>query len=77
MPAKELVAIRPIAAVTFISKCWGETLSDHFLTANSGLLRHLKYGDLIIADRGFNELALVGAMLVIPLFTKGKPQLSH
>ena len=77
---KFLVAISPTGAVTFISKCWDGRVSDRFLTANSGLLRHLKHGDLVIADRGFDiadDLALVGATLAIPPFTKGKPQLSQ
>ena len=77
---KFLVAISPTGAVTFISNCWGGRVSDRFLTANSGLLRHLKHGDLIIADRRFDivdDLALVGATLAIPPFTKGKPQLSQ
>lgn len=36
-------------------------------------------GDIVMADRGFNvadELALCGAHLVIPAFTRGKAQLS-
>ena len=55
-------------------------MSDRHLTANSGLLKHLKHGDLILADRGFDiadDLALLGASISIPPFTKGKPQLSQ
>ena len=55
-------------------------MSDRHLTVNSGLIRHLKYGDLVLADRGFDiadDLAMVGASLAIPPFTKGKPQLSQ
>ena len=77
---KFLVAISPTGAVTFISRCWGGRVSDRYLTANSGLLRYLKHGDLVIADRGFDiadDLALVGATLAIPPFTKGKSQLSQ
>ena len=77
---KFLVAISPTGAVTFISRCWGGRVSDRYLTANSGLLRYLKHGDLVIADRGFDiadDLALVGAILAIPPFTKGKSQLSQ
>ena len=36
-------------------------------------------GDCILADRGFNikeELSALGATLKIPIFTKGKKQLS-
>ena len=77
---KFLVAITPTGAVSFISKCWGGHVSDRHLTANSGLLKHLKHGDLILADRGFDiadDLALLGASIAIPPFTKGKPQLSQ
>ena len=63
-----------------MSKCWGGRVSDKHLTVKSGLLQHLIYGDLVLADRGFDisdELALIGASLAIPSFTKGKPQLSQ
>ena len=77
---KFLVAITPTGAISFISQCWGGCVSDRHLTANSGLLKHLKHGDLILADRGFDiadDLALLGASISIPPFTKGKPQLSQ
>ena len=77
---KFLVAISPTGAITFVSKCWGGRVSDKHLTVKSGFLRHLIHGDLVIADRGFDiadELALVGASLAIPPFTKGKSQLSQ
>ena len=77
---KFLVAITPTGAISFISKCWGGRVSDRHLTVNSGLLKHLKHGDLILADRGFDiadDLALLGASIAIPPFTKGKPQLSQ
>ena len=43
-------------------------------------LHHIEPGDLVLADRGFNiaeDLALYGAKLEIPAFTKGKKQLSQ
>ena len=46
----------------------------------TGFLDKLTYGDLVLADRGFDiadDLALVGASLAIPPFTRGKPQLSQ
>jgi len=39
----------------------------------------VEYGDLILADRGFDiseDLGLYGARLEIPAFTRGKKQLS-
>ena len=77
---KFLVTITPTGTVSFISKCWGGRASDRHITVNSGLLKHLKYGDLVLADKGFDisdDLAMVGASLAIPPFTKGKPQLSQ
>jgi len=77
---KFLVSITPTGAASFISKCWGGRVLDHHLTMNSGFLRQLNYGDLVLADRGFNianDLAMVGASLAIPPFTKGKPLLSQ
>lgn len=46
---------------------------------NSGFLQQLDYGDVILADRGFDisdDLALHGVRLEIPSFTRGKKQLS-
>ena len=77
---KFLVAVSPTGAVTFISKCWGGRVSDRHLTVHSGFLDNLKYGDLVLADRGFDisdDLALIGASLSIPPFTRGKAQLSQ
>ena len=40
----------------------------------------MEYGDIILADRGFNtydDLGLYGARLEIPAFTQGKKQLSQ
>ena len=75
---KFLIAISQTGAI--ISKCWGGRVLDKHLTAHSGFIRHLMYGDLVLADRGFDiaeDLSLVGASLAIPPFTKGKKQLSQ
>ena len=77
---KFLVAISPTGAFIFVSKCWGGRVSDKHLTSSCGFLEKLMHGDLVLADRGFdisNELALRGATLAIPPFTKGKSQLSQ
>ena len=77
---KFFIAISPTGAIIFLSKCWGGRISDKSLTKNCGFYHHLLPGDLILADRGFNiseDLALHGASLVIPSFTKGKIQLSQ
>ena len=77
---KFLIAISPTGAIIFVSKCWGGRVSDKHLTANSGFMDHLMYGDLVLADRGFDiadDLSLFGSSLAIPPFTKGKDQLSQ
>ena len=55
-------------------------MSDKVITQECGFLDHIKYGDVVLADRGFNntdELAIRGATLEIPSFTRGKMQLSQ
>ena len=50
------------------------------MTRCSGFLDKVQPGDVILADRGFlieDELAIRGAKLAIPAFTKGKLQLSQ
>ena len=76
---KYLIGIAPHGAVTFISSGWGGRVSDREITVKSGFLNLLEPGDLVSADRGFNisqELAVKGATLKIPSFTKGKSQLA-
>ena len=46
---------------------------------NSDFLPLLEYGDIVLADRGFDiadDIALHGASFIIPAFTSGKKQLS-
>ena len=51
---------------------------DQFITENSNFLKYVQYGDVIMADRGFNiaeTLGTFGAKLEILSFIKGKNQL--
>ena len=76
---KFLIGIAPQGAITFISKGWGGRVSDQHLTEHCGILEHLQPGDQILADRGFNiqdSVRLYCAEVKIPLFTRGKKQLS-
>ena len=75
---KFLMAISPIGAIIFLSKCWGGPVSDKYLTANCGFYNYLITGDLVLADRGFNiaDDLFAWASLALPSFTKGKDQLS-
>jgi hypothetical protein len=75
---KFLIGITPQGVISFISKAWGGRVSDKFLTENSGLLKNLLPGDIVLVDREFDIADTVGfhqAQLNIPAFTKGKSQL--
>ncbi|XP_041366779.1 uncharacterized protein LOC121381519 [Gigantopelta aegis] len=77
---KFLIGITPYGSVSFLSECWGGRVSDKEITEKSGFYNKLEYGDLVLADRGFlteEELAVHGASLAIPPFTRGKKQLSQ
>ena len=76
---KVFIAIAPTSSICFISKGWGGRVSDRVITANCGFLNKLRYGDTVMADRGFyigDELAIQGVKLIIPAYTRGKRQLS-
>ena len=78
--AKFFVAISPTGAIIFISKSWGGHTSDKMIISKRGFLDKISYGDLVLADRGFDiveDLGLRGASLAITAITKGKPQLSQ
>jgi len=78
--AKVLIGIAPTGSITFISQAWGGRVSDKVITQQSGFLKRINPGDVVLADRGFNihdELAIRGAKLEIPAFTRGKQQLSR
>ena len=70
-----LIGICPQGVISFISKAWGSHTSDNYLTDNCHIVNRLLPGDIVLADRGFNiseSVALHGAKLEIPAFTKGK-----
>ena len=74
---KALIAVSPTGSIAYISNAWGGRVSDKVITQECGFLDHIEPGDVILADRGFNisvELAIQGAKLEIPSFTKGKKQ---
>ena len=76
---KVFIGISPTGAITFVSSAWGGRVSDKVITQQSGFLKHIDPGDIILADRGFNvhdDIAIRGGKLEIPAFTKGKKQLS-
>ncbi|KAK0145558.1 hypothetical protein N1851_015512 [Merluccius polli] len=74
-----LIGVAPQGYVTYISCAWGGRVSDKQITIESGLLKKLLPGDVVLADRGFNIGDSVGfycASLQIPAFIKGRKQLS-
>ena len=76
---KFLIGITPCGAISYLSKCWGGQATDKCITMNSDFLPLLEYGDIVLADRGFDiadDIAMHGASLIIPAFTRGKKQLS-
>ena len=76
---KILLGISPQGVITFVSDSWGGRVSDKHLTCESGILKKLLPGDILLADREFDiaeEVALMQASLHIPAFTKGLSQLS-
>lgn len=49
-------------------------MSDKAITQKSSFVDHIKYGDVVLVDCGFNihdDLALLGAILEFSAFTKG------
>lgn len=76
---KALLGITPSGVVCFASELFPGSASDKEITVASGLLDKLLPGDEVMADKGFNcqdELASVGATLIIPAFLKAKKQFS-
>ena len=62
-----------------MSRDFGGRVSDKTITEKCGILTNLLSGDIVLADRGFgieDSVAMYGASLFIPAFTRGKSQLS-
>ena len=77
--AKYLICITPQGVISYISDGYGGRVSDKYITEHCGFLDLLLPGDVVLADRGFNiedSVALRGATLDIPAFTRGKVQLT-
>ena len=75
---KVLIVVSPTGSIVYISKCMGR----YSVRQNNyaGFLDLFEYGDVVLADRGFSiadELAIRGATLEIPAFTKGKMQFTQ
>ena len=49
-------------------KCWGGEAADKCITMNSDFIRLLEYGDVVLADCGFDiadDIAVHGASIII------------
>ena len=76
--AKYLISITPQGIISFISNGWGGRASDKHIVEHSAYLNNLLPGDVVLADRGFDvadSVAMLGATLDIPAFTRGCTQL--
>ena len=68
---KAMVGIVPKGGISFVSTLYGGSISDKELTQKSRLIEKLQYGDVIMADRGFNiqeMLAIKGVKVNLPPF---------
>ena len=76
---KSLVGITTSGVIGFASELYPGSITDKEIKVKSGFLALLEQDDEIMADKGFliqDELAPVGATLIIPAFLKGKQQFS-
>lgn len=77
---KYLIGVTPQGVISFTSQGWGGRSNDKFITEHCGILDNLIPGNVILADRGFNNLDSVGfycAKLVLPASAWAKKQLSQ
>ena len=77
---KALIGITPSGVINFVSEFFPGSASDKEIVVQSGFLAKLKQGDEVMADKGFNcqdELASVGAKLILPHMLKGITQFSR
>lgn len=76
---KGLIGITPSGVISFVSDLYTGSISDPDIVKKSGYLDNLNKGDWVMADKGFtiqDDLATVGARLVIPAFLQSRGQFS-
>ena len=76
---KSMLGITPSGVLCFVRDLFPGSTSDKEITVLSVFLEKLNHGDQVMADKGFNcqdELASVGATLVIPTVLDKKVQFS-
>ena len=67
---KVIVGVAPSAVINYVGKLYPGSISDKANVQESGLLKHLTPGDMILADKGFLILDIVshGISVNIPPF---------
>ena len=67
---KVIIGVAPNAVITYVSGLYPGSVSDKCIVQESGLLKHLVAGDLILADKGFliQDLVPRGVSVNIPPF---------
>ena len=76
---KCLIAVTPNGGACFVSDLFEGDIDDVQIVKESGLMKHLKPYDLVLADRGFTVRELLNPLQVelkIPSFLKGRKSLS-
>jgi len=76
---KCLIAVTPNGGACFVSDLFEGDIDDVEIFKESGLVKHLKPFDLVLADRGFTVRELLNPLQVelkIPSFLKGRKSLS-
>ena len=76
---KCLIAVTPNGGACFISDLFEGDIDDVRIFEESGIMKHLKPYDLVLADRGFTVRELLNPLQVelkIPAFLKGRKSLS-
>ena len=75
-----ITGIAPCGLITFMSEAYGGRVTDGHLTARSGILDLLEYGDLVLADKGFPTIERSvlenHSFLVMPPMVREKRQFS-
>ena len=76
---KCLIAVTPNGGACFVSDLFEGDIDDVAIFKESGLMKHLKPYDLVLADRGFTVQELLNPLQVelkIPSFLKARKPLS-
>ncbi|XP_045781879.1 uncharacterized protein LOC123878621 [Maniola jurtina] len=75
---KAMIGATPGGLISYISECYGGSVSDRQIIERSELVNRCDSGDSIMADRGFNVqdiFATKDVTINIPTYLKGKTQI--